>query len=756
MSKKVMFPVVSAVLLSSGVMLTNYAASAFVPSGLHFGVGHQQEQPHSTGGGFLPFTTFAQQGQWLTSNNIVARPFRDQDQQEEETENKATRSKRSSPWFIPRLIGQQPQQQPDEQQLELAGDGQEDFLLWVSNELKRWPFLLGNGSFPFLSENDVAWSKMQLSATEKQMSVALGSVADKVSQGGGATSTNITSSSSFFLFSELWNVASLLGTAQNVGAAAAAERLLKQLTDRVPTAVDLPSFLDWAREMAVSDRAQNGLQGSRFSSIVADTTREYAARLLSVTDGLLSQGYVNGDPLAGTEKAILDEIHDNDNAGDEEQRSKKSTSSSEALFARFKSAVELNEWSPEVENLYKMARLASTIYNKDDSVAVSELSAQGESVVATGTTANVKWFVTDSTQVNGQDQQPERVRTITLRGFDASDESVDRQELFRTICTAQPETLRLGKKKPQVLVHSGLYRLGEHLYHCVLKPYLFNADSPEKIVLVGHSIGGALSTMLLLWTTMDQGVDFATRRIQKLYTFGAPPVATTTTASLSSRQERRPRRRAQSKQGKTTKNEEDLRENCHCDVLSAFGLPSTIVQGYVQPWDPIPRLFSAIDPVYPLIGEIDMEHQGDDGMVLWPRGPPRALRSVTTAIVEAWGEGWVEFRDDFRKNCNQTYTTVGVQHIYLPEPKRYLTDRFMVAGVVDIAVPPVQTIVRLSSQELYPALSIAFPLDVFEISYIPQAIRSFVHHFYPAYVASIVDYLRRLRRDRQDLDVEQP
>ena len=79
---------------------------------------------------------------------------------------------------------------------------------------------------------------------------------------------------------------------------------------------------------------------------------------------------------------------------------------------------------------------------------------------------------------------------------------------------------------------------------------------------------------------------------------------------------------------------------------------------------------------------------------------------------------------------------------------RYLTDRFL---TVSIAVPPVRSILRISGRELYPALVAAFPLDVFEISYVPQAIRGFVHHFYPAYGFPLVEYVRLLEERAEPL-----
>jgi hypothetical protein len=81
--------------------------------------------------------------------------------------------------------------------------------------------------------------------------------------------------------------------------------------------------------------------------------------------------------------------------------------------------------------------------------------------------------------------------------------------------------------------------------------------------------------------------------------------------------------------------------------------------------------------------------------------------------------------------------------VLLPEPTRYLGDGFV---SVNIAVPQVETVLRLSPGELLPALEKVFPLDVFEISFVPQAIHSFVHHFFPAYSLPFVVYVKNLER----------
>jgi len=41
-----------------------------------------------------------------------------------------------------------------------------------------------------------------------------------------------------------------------------------------------------------------------------------------------------------------------------------------------------------------------------------------------------------------------------------------------------------------------------------------------------------------------------------------------------------------------------------CPVLDAFDLPTDFVYSYNQPWDPIVRLFSQHDPLYPLIDDL--------------------------------------------------------------------------------------------------------------------------------------------------------
>jgi hypothetical protein len=80
----------------------------------------------------------------------------------------------------------------------------------------------------------------------------------------------------------------------------------------------------------------------------------------------------------------------------------------------------------------------------------------------------------------------------------------------------------------------------------------------------------------------------------------------------------------------------------------------------------------------------------------------------------------------------------------MPDPGRYLTDRLI---TVNINTYPVDEVLRISPSELYCALEEAFPLDTFSISLLPTSIRSFVHHFFPAYSDGMVAYVKNWRKN---------
>jgi Lipase (class 3) len=374
--------------------------------------------------------------------------------------------------------------------------------------------------------------------------------------------------------------------------------------------------------------------------------------------------------------------------------------------------------TPEILKAAEMGCLSGAIY--EDTVPRTHNLQQ--TIVARGMTEDVSWMITDSIAdqssfgvMKHNAATPFVVRTITIRGYDASDAEVDRVRLLNLIADASPERIRPTTSTSSAVVgHSGLLKIARAIYKDV-KPFIEWTAPHHKIVLNGHSIGGSVSLFILFLMTLDKGADFTKKKVIKVYTFGSPPIV---------RMESKPRL---AKDG--------------CEVLEAFDLPSCLVMAYVQPWDPIIRQFSEIDSLYPLIEDI-----GEDGVTLWVNGPNRALRPITKAIAEAWN-GWPCFRDTAKEKSSEAYIAVGIQHLMLPDPTRYLADRFL---AVNIAVPPVATILRISPSELYRALETVFPLDVFEVSYIPQAIRSFVHHFYPAYGLPIMDYVKELQRQSHD------
>ncbi len=206
-----------------------------------------------------------------------------------------------------------------------------------------------------------------------------------------------------------------------------------------------------------------------------------------------------------------------------------------------------------------------------------------------------------------------------------------------------------------------------------------------------NSLGRFLRTIFIFIA------DYVRDRILRVYSHGSPPVATLANTTFA--------------QSYTN---EKFSGTQRCRVLEAFDLPASMVYGFIQPYDPVVRLFSDHDVLYPLVDDL-----GKDGITLYSSGPIRSLRPITRAIFQAW-DGWPQFRDNWKGTCDMQYQSVGIQHLLLPEPLRYLNDRFI---SVNVGVPPVDAIVRISPEDLLPALDLTFPLDTFQVSLVPQAVR---------------------------------
>jgi hypothetical protein len=452
-----------------------------------------------------------------------------------------------------------------------------------------------------------------------------------------------------------------------------------------------------------------------------------------MANGLLLSGYVqnkNGDggsgmiqndsrvlsneQIAKQMNIPLSKNNDDEESGD----SGSSRSNTKPLYHNFETAKSIpdSDVISTIDRGSVMAQLAGAIY-QDTIPIVHDL---GHSLVANGTAADVAWMVTDSVGyeedyidggVRTDDSEPILIRTITIRGYDASDESVDRELLLNQILTANP--VPISSERDDVMVHSGLLDVAKEIYTQIL-PFVDMTGPKHKIALTGHSIGGSLSLLVLFLLAEERGNIFIQENILRAYTFGSPPIAFSKEVF--------------------SPDDDDDDDKEDCTILGTLGLPTDVVYGYAQPWDPIIRLFSTIDALYPLVGDL-----GEDGVSLYASGPNRALRPIVRTILEAW-EGWPSLRENCQLTMDQEYNSVGVQHILLPDPGRYLTDRLL---SVNIGAPPTEELIRISSYELYPALEETFPLDTFSISFVPVAIRSFIHHFFPAYDAPLETYAKQ-------------
>ena len=490
-----------------------------------------------------------------------------------------------------------------------------------------------------------------------------------------------------------------------------------------------------------------------------------AANLVAVLNTVLSVGFVVNE-LDGN-------VALRDRNGDE-KKTVVAEAKTEPLFSGFSSAKLLKDrdYNIAVAKAAEFGILSGGIYQETE----EKFFGEGHAFVANGTTADVAWIVSDSIdyarnyRVDGganedsANDDPVFVRTFTVRGYDASDETVDREELLITVCTATPEPLLHG-----VRAHTGLLGIARQLYD-TFEQYMDGIGPSHRIVLNGHSVGGSLSSMLLLLMVEKRGrkyifvsanvcvcwvvsparlfhfvscfmllstklnvrstritaqivpVDYVKEKVLRVFTYGSPPVFETTPSSDT----------ATASTTSNNHNEEDESTDLyHCPVLSSYGLPSDIIYGYLQPWDPVIRLFSSIDPLYPLVDDL-----GEDGKTLYASGPARTLRPITRALIESW-DGWPAFRETAVNTGDQTFVNAGIQHIFLPEPLRYVSDRLV---STNIQVPPVDAILRISGAELHPSLKHAFPLDTYRVSVLPTAIRSFVHHFYPAYDDALMAY----------------
>lgn len=452
------------------------------------------------------------------------------------------------------------------------------------------------------------------------------------------------------------------------------------------TAANVTTAFDWASWLAFVSEAGKGKldMASAFQTLVdvgglANATTDFGKRVLmtSVKD------------LAEQREAVA-------SSSQSRQTGPADLARFEALSKNFEPS---SEWLSETA---RCAELAAAAYaNAEAADAFAEL---GCARVASGVSGDVPWHIVDSARGGVLE------RHIVVRGFDASDATVDRIALVRRITSAAPapispkspiridETLeRLGSgmiEQPVArslrkrCVHVGFLTMAEKLLQDV-EPYLFDDSTLGcRLYLTGHSIGGSLVVVLYLLLTLRK---IAT---PKVFTFAALP--------------------------------------CCSPGFAALG---DDVQGIVQPWDPLVRWYTKNDPCYPLVSDV-----ARDGVTLFASGPPRVLRPLTRAVLQAAAD-WPSVRDIYMNQANQTYRPIGHQYLLLPEKSRFVSDR-NVGWQID--VPRATTVAKLKCDQLHDVLTDIFPLDPFAISLLPAAIRSFVHHFYPAYSLPLVSLAAEL------------
>ena len=133
------------------------------------------------------------------------------------------------------------------------------------------------------------------------------------------------------------------------------------------------------------------------------------------------------------------------------------------LFKNYPSVESISnaEWNQVIRKGAKYGAISSAIY---DNTVPNTLSL-GYSIVAQGKSSDIAWMITDSLQQsqdfnNNDTNEPMLVRSLIFRGFDASDEEVDREALLNTICSATP--VPLGNST--LVVHEGMLRIAESLY----------------------------------------------------------------------------------------------------------------------------------------------------------------------------------------------------------------------------------------------------------------------------------------------------
>ena len=551
-----------------------------------------------------------------------------------------------------------------------------------------------NAAFDFGFDGAIQDGKFDINATTAAASPWNNFVGKLLDDGRGSSGETVTS----------WDAFVSKLTVPTKGTADDAEKILRELTKNLEGLLNegssmriLQGLLGQATRTLFSNKG--GLKAASESIIAsaermaldqgldvsdaaakARATAEYTEKIVDLANNVLERGY------------FPRETHDPYSRLSDDAAASNATALFESFYCHPVPAS-----SPVVGLGASLSSVAGSIYGSHEDI-ISQFHSEKHSIVATGTTRDVRWVVSDHVDSSTGEMQ----RVLTVKGFDATDDEVSRGRLLKTIVRARPTKLM------SISVHSGFLTLARAILNDV-KVHIDGASPHHKIVLNGHSIGGSICTLLLLLLSEERGGEWCKDRIKDCVVFGAPPMIET-----SSLDEIMPR----------TKTNLDR-------ALLLFDLPQDIITSFVQPWDPVIRIFSQYDPCFPLVGDL-----GEDGVTLYASGPNRVLRPLVRSVLLI-APLWPDFRDEYLKEAKQGLQGVGRQFVLLPPVTQYLSDRF---ASVNVNVPSVFALMQISADSLLPCLSSSFPLDEFSISFVPAALRSFIHHFHPAYTNAIGGY----------------
>jgi hypothetical protein len=252
-----------------------------------------------------------------------------------------------------------------------------------------------------------------------------------------------------------------------------------------------------------------------------------------------------------------------------------------ALFADFPVAP-LSPTSSVAPEALPFAQLSGAVYSGDRAEMLQEVFSLGHNIVVDGYCGDVQYIVTDCVSSGGElrrvvrspprrpDPSPPKAltllrqlffpRQVTVKGFDATDANINRERLVNEIVRAVPTPLG------PVAVHAGFLGMARSLLE-ELRPHIMEKRAPGRnLVLTGHSIGASIITLVMLLLCEEMGRGWVMENVEVVWGFGAPPFVD-----------------ERSLEGLQGGGREEMEEGeVGCRTLRAFGLPPTLVRGFVQ------------------------------------------------------------------------------------------------------------------------------------------------------------------------------